>query len=66
MLELIFRKHPNWAQMKQVLTMGSKWPLQPHKEDRKKDVEEALVFGNLKGAVQQQNLLVKLVTGDVI
>ncbi len=53
--------------MKQVLTHGSKWPLQPlNEDDRIKDVKEALVFGNHKGAVKQQDLLVKLVTDDVI
>jgi hypothetical protein len=66
-LELIFRNHPSWSQMKQVLTNGSKWPLQPlDKDDRIKDVEEALVFGNHKGAVKQQDLLMKLVTNNVI
>jgi hypothetical protein len=53
--------------MKQVLTNESKWPLQSlDEDDRKKDVEEALVFGNHKGAVKQQDLLVKLVTNNVI
>ncbi len=53
--------------MKQVLTHGSKWSLQPlDEDDRIKDVEEALVFGNHKGAVKQQNLHVKLVTNNVI
>ena len=67
MIELIFRNHPSWSQMKQVLTHGSKWPLQPlDKVDRIKDVEEALIFGNHKGTVKQQDLLVKLVTDDVI
>ncbi len=66
-LELIFRNHPSWSRMKQVLTHGSKWPLQPlDEDDRIKDVEKALVFGNHKGAVKQQDLLVKLVTNDVI
>jgi len=67
MLELIFRNHPSWSQMKQFLTHGSKWPLQPlGKVDRIKDVEEALIFGNHKGTVKQQDLLVKLVTDDII
>jgi len=67
MLELIFRNHPSWSRMKQVLTHGSKWPLQTlDKDDRIKDVEEALLFGNRTGAVKQQDLLVKLVTNDVI
>jgi len=53
--------------MKQVLTHGPKWPLQPlDEDDRIKDVKEALVFGNHKGTVKQQDLLVKLVTDDVI
>ena len=39
--------------MKQVLTHGSKWPLQPLDEkDRIKDVEEALVFSNHRGAIK--------------
>ena len=67
MLELIFRNHPSWSRMKQVLKNGSKWPLQPlDEDDRIKDVEEALIFGNHKGTVKQQDLLVKLVTDDVI
>ena len=67
MLKLIFRNHPSWSRMKQVLTHGSKWPLQPlDVEDRIKDVEEARIFGNHKGAVKQQDLLVKLVTDNVI
>jgi hypothetical protein len=53
--------------MKRVLKQGSKWPLQPlDKEDRVRGVEEALVFGNHKGAMQQQDLLKKLVTNDVV
>jgi len=67
MFELIFRNHPSWSRMKQVLTHGPKWPLQPlDEDDRIKDVKEALVFGNHKGTVKQQDLLVKLVTDDVI
>jgi hypothetical protein len=64
-LELIFRIHPSWSRMKQVLGHESKWPLQPlDEDDRIKDVKEALLFGNHKGAVKQQDLLVKLVTDD--
>jgi hypothetical protein len=67
MLEPIFKNHPSWSWMKQVLTNGSKWPLQPlNKENQVKDVEEAVVFGNHKGAVQQQDLCRKLVTDDVV
>ncbi len=46
-LELIFENHPSWRRMKRILTHGSKWPLQPlDKENRIKDVEDALNFGN--------------------
>jgi len=66
-LELIFRNHPSWSQMKEVLTHGSEWPLQPlDEDDRINDVEEALLFGDHKGTVKQQDLLVKLVTYNVI
>jgi hypothetical protein len=44
--------------MKRVLKQGSKWPLQPlDEEDRVRNLEKSLVFGNHKGAIQQQNLL---------
>ena len=57
-LELIFKNHPTWTRMKRVLEQGSKWPLQHlDEEDRVKDIEEALGFGNHKGAIQRQNLL---------
>jgi hypothetical protein len=66
-LELIFKNHPTWSQMKRVLEQGSKCPLQPlDEEDRVKDVEEALVFGNHKGTIQQQNLLKKMVTDNIV
>jgi len=53
--------------MKQVLTHGSKWPIQPlNKDGRIKDVEEAILFGNHKGAVKQHDLLVKLVIDDIM
>jgi hypothetical protein len=65
-LELIFENHPSWRRMKRILTHGSKWPLQPlDEENRIKDVEDALNFGNHKGPNKQQELLEKLVTNDV-
>jgi hypothetical protein len=67
-LELIFENHPSWSRMmKRILTHGSKWPLQPiNEENRIKDVEDALNFGNHKGTNKQQELLEKLVTDNVI
>jgi hypothetical protein len=32
-LKLIFRNLPSWSRMKQVLTHGSKWPLQQKAQD---------------------------------
>ena len=65
-LEPIFENHPSWRRMKRILMHGSKWPLQPlDEENRIKDVEDALNFGNHKGANKQQELLEKLVTDDV-
>ena len=53
--------------MKQVLTHGSRWPLQPlNKENQIKDIKETFVFGNHNSAIQQQDLLRKLVTDDIV
>jgi hypothetical protein len=52
--------------MRSVLTFGSSWPLAHLDEmEREKDVEEAIIFGNHNGAVNQQDLLIKLVKDDV-
>jgi hypothetical protein len=52
--------------MKTVLTFGSSWPLAPlDKPKQEKDVQEAIIFGNHKGAVKQQDLLIKLVKDNV-
>jgi hypothetical protein len=65
-LKSIFENHPSRNQMRSVLTFGSSWPLAPLDEmEREKDVEEAIIFGNHKGAVKQQDLLIKLVNDNV-
>ncbi len=52
--------------MTQILRNGSKWPLEPLDEDsRRASVEEALTFGNHKGASMQPELLKNLVSKDV-
>ncbi len=52
--------------MSQILTNRLEWPLEPlNKEPRLEDVNEALAFGNHKGASLQPDLLRKLVTKDV-
>jgi hypothetical protein len=52
--------------MKNFLEEGSKWPLvNLSKEERQKDLEDALAFGNHKGALQKPELLKKLIGNDV-
>ncbi len=65
-LKSIFEKHSSWNRMRSVLTFRSSWPIAPlDKMEREKDVEEAIIFGNHKGAVKQQDLLIKLVKDNV-
>ena len=47
----LLRNHPLWVTMKVILKNGSRWPIDPITEDEGiGDVEEALKFGNHKGA----------------
>jgi hypothetical protein len=64
-LALLFKSHPLWNKMKAVIPHGSVWPLAPlSKDDRIKDVKEALQFENHKASEQHQDLLRKLVKDD--
>ncbi len=66
MLRKIFKHHPLWAQMKDLLIDGSKWPLSELSEsERIADLTEALAFGNHKGASQKPVLLKKLISDDI-
>ena len=52
--------------MRSILENGSAWPLEDlPASNRKKDLEEALVFGNHKGAKSNPKLLKELVEKDV-
>ncbi len=52
--------------MKTVLTYGLTWPLSPLDDsNRLNDINNALAFGNHKGAMQQPELLLKLIWDDV-
>ena len=65
-LQQIFGLHPLWQRMKAFLEEGSKWPLDELSEDeRKQDIDDALTFGNHKGASQKPELLKKLIGKDV-
>ena len=65
-LESIFGLRPNWRRMKSILKHGSCWSLKELPlPDRLKDLEKALVFGNLKGAESNPVILKDLVKKDV-
>ena len=65
-MEEIFRNHPCWAKMKELLLYRSRWPLSPlSNENRLLNIEDALNFGNHKGTNQQPELLTKLIQDDV-
>ncbi len=67
MLEPLFHLHPNWERFKNLLNNESVWPLaEISKEERVKDLEEALTFGNHKGATKQPDLFKLLINDDVI
>jgi hypothetical protein len=65
-LQQVFGLHPLWHQMKVFLEEGSNWPLAELSErERRDNIEDALTFGNHKGAAQKPELLKKLVGKDV-
>jgi hypothetical protein len=65
-LSTIFSHHPLWNRMEEILTRGSKWPLDDiSEEDRESDLKEALTFGNHKGASSKPEVLKKLVNKDI-
>lgn len=65
-LQPVFGAHPNWSHLKQILLNGSHWDLEElDEENRVSDLEEALAFGNHKGAIKQPDLLKNLVNKDV-
>ena len=65
-LEPIFSLHPNWPHWKRILQNGSDWPLaELDNESRAMDLDEALAFGNHKGANQKPELLRDLIQKDI-
>ena len=66
-LDPIFGLHPNWNRMRFILKNGSCWPLDDLPLSlRKKDLKEAMAFGNHKGAESNTGTLRELVKKDVI
>jgi hypothetical protein len=65
-LQKIFKNHPLWAKMERLLIKGSQWPLEEISEENKvADLQEALQFGNHKGAISKPELLKEPITADV-
>ena len=66
-LKKVFGFHPLWSRMESILKNGSNWPLEEiSKEHRKRDLDDALSFGNHKGAIAKPELLKNLINKDVI
>jgi hypothetical protein len=65
-LSRLLSLHPRWQFFKNLLDNGSSWPLSEISEEhRRADVEEALNFGNHKGASLNNLLLKSLIEEDV-
>jgi hypothetical protein len=55
-LQQIFKNHLLWARMECLLIKGSQWPLKEiSKSNRVVDLQEALQFGNQKGATSKHH-----------
>ena len=65
-LEPLLKHHPNWSKLRAILTRGSSWVLEElDEEKRKSDVQDAIEFGNHKGAAEQPEKLKELILKDV-
>jgi hypothetical protein len=65
-LEPLFSSHVLWPNMKEILTNGASFPLEPLDEElRKQDLAEAITMGNHKGAMKQPQVLENLMGEDV-
>ena len=63
----LLQNHPLWPHLENLLISGSQWQMaETPKEDRIANLYKALSFGNHKGASSQPELLMKLVSGNVI
>ena len=66
LLELIFSRHPLWKRMKQLLEKGACYPLEDlENENRKKDLQDALEFGNHKGVSNNPELFEETMKEEV-
>ena len=62
----LLKKHPRWHLLQNLLVNGSVWPLLKLNEDeRQKDVDKALTFGNHKGASLRKETLRTMISEKV-
>jgi len=65
-LERIFTHHPLWPRLRNILSSGIKFPLSPLPNHiRRKDTEEAINFGNHKGATTHKQFFTQLLHKDI-
>ena len=65
-LSQIFRNHPLWPRLSSQLDKGANSPLEDLDfESRQQDLQEALEFGNHKGADENPDLFEKMMKDDV-
>ena len=65
-LEPLFRHHPLWPRFCSIISEGVRFPLKPLPHPvRKQDLQDALDYGNHKGARENPALLEELVNKDV-
>ena len=65
-IKFIFHQNPLWKRLESLLRNGSIWPLTELNNDiRRLDLNDALKFGNHKGATQKASTLHKLVLKDI-
>ena len=63
----IFGLHPLWKDLSSGIESGFNYPLTPlSNEDRKLDLQEALVFGNHKGVDKHREFYLTLINKDVV
>ena len=67
MLRPLLQLHPNWERFKKLLNDSSDWPLEDISESNCADnINEALTFGNHKGASSNPKLLLLLMGNNII
>lgn len=55
-IEPLLRLHPNWNKVKDIITNGVKYPMNPIDDDqRKEDIDRLLERGNHKSALTKEN-----------